>query len=264
MEAGVTQQLIDFPAGFDEHLCHLGVDVGAMPARGLNPITMVEAPVRLNGLDTRGDPAIIGAFTYFGRNCRFQSAAIGRYCSVSDSLQVGLGHHPTDMLTTSPILWREAFNFSRHFEESQPGWKRALPTVPYHATGFTTIGNDVWIGCSVYLRDGITIGDGAIIGAHSVVTKDVPPYAIVGGSPARVIRYRFDDKTIERLLAVQWWNYNILELADLDMSDIDRALGTLEDALAKGLEPYQPAALNLVEEYGRYLTIQEYLRLKRA
>lgn len=260
----MTQHLIDFPAGFAEHLRHMGVDVGPMPARAVNDVTMVEAPARLNAIDTRGDPAIIGAFTYFGRNCRFQSAAIGRYCSVSDNLQVGLGHHPTDMLTTSPIAWREAFNFSQHFEETQPGWKRALPTVPYYPTGFTTIGNDVWIGCSVYLRDGITIGDGAIIGAHSVVTKDVPPYAIVGGSPARVIRYRFDETVIERLLALQWWNYNILELGALDMSDIERAVGMIEDAVAQGLEPYAPAPINLVEEYGRFHAIQDYLGLRRA
>jgi hypothetical protein len=100
--------------------------------------------------------------------------------------------------------------------------------------------------------------------AHSVVTKDVPPYAIVAGNPARIIRYRFDEKVIERLLTLQWWNYNVLELGQLDVSDIHSAMGTMEDAIAQGLAPYQPEAINLVDEYGRFQQIQEYLGAKRA
>ena len=70
------------------------------------------------------------------------------------------------------------------------------------------IGNDVWIGEAVFINDGITIGTGAVVGAHSVVTKDVPPYAIVAGAPARVLRYRFDDSTIQKLLDSKWWEWD--------------------------------------------------------
>jgi len=263
----MTYRYIDFPAGFGEHLRWLGIDVGPMPGFDIHAATTMETPVRLAGLNTWRHPAIVGAFSYFGGGCVFQSAAIGRYCSVADNVQVGLGQHPTDTLTTSILAWRsgeEALNFEEHLEREQPGWKRALPELPYHATAFTTIGNDVWIGCNVYLKDGVTIGDGAIIGAHAVVTRDVPPYAIVAGSPARIIRYRFDDKTIERLLALQWWDYNILDVAELDLGDIDSAICTMEEAIAGGLEPYRPAVINLVEEHDRFLQIQEMMLRQRA
>lgn len=263
----MTYRTIDFPAGFGEHLRWAGIDVGAMPPFDIHEATTVETPVRLAGLNTWRHPAIIGAFSYFGSGGVFQSASIGRYCSVADNVQVGMKQHPTDTLTTSILAWRtgeEALNFETHFETTRPGWQRALPTIPYHPGGFTMIGNDVWIGCNVYLKDGITIGDGAVIGAHAVVTKDVPPYAIVAGTPARVLRYRFDDAMIARLLALEWWNYNILDMADLQLDDMDRAIGTIEDAVAAGLEPYSPPAVNLVEEYDRFLALQEMMWRQRA
>ncbi len=263
----MTYRHIDFHNGYADYLRFLGVDVGPMHPIDIHEATTVETPVRLAGVDTFRHPAIIGAFTYFGAGGVFQSAAIGRYCSVSDNVQVGMKQHPTDTLTTSLLAWRsgeDALNFEEHFERTQPGWQRKLPTIPYFAAPFTAIGNDVWIGCNVYLKDGITVGDGAVIGAHAVVTKDVPPYAIVAGSPARIIRYRFDEKRIERLLALQWWNYNILDMEDVDLADIDRAMGTIEDKVAAGLQPYAPPAINLVEEYDRFLALREQMVRQRA
>ena len=89
----------------------------------------------------------------------------------------------------------------------------------------TTVGNDVWIGCNVVVLPGVTIGDGAVVAAGSIVTKDVPPYAIVAGSPARVLRYRWDEKTVERVAALRWWDWDdhkikqSLELFTLGMND---------------------------------------------
>lgn len=85
----------------------------------------------------------------------------------------------------------------------------------YECYDTTTIGNDVWIGMNVFIKAGVKIGDGAVIGACSVVTKDVAPYAIVGGNPAVVIRYRFDESTIQSLLDIGWWNLSDDEVADL-------------------------------------------------
>jgi virginiamycin A acetyltransferase len=122
---------------------------------------------------------------------------IGRFCSIAAEVKFIMngGNHPTTWLTTYPL---PVFG---------NGWTLATPPAWPHK-GDTTIGNDVWIGYGAVIMPGITVGDGAIIATASVVTKDVPPYAIVGGNPATVLRYRFDDTTIARLLALRWWEWD--------------------------------------------------------
>jgi virginiamycin A acetyltransferase len=122
---------------------------------------------------------------------------IGRFCSIAAEVKFIMngGNHPTTWLTTYPLPI---------FEN---GWALATPPAWPHK-GDTTIGNDVWIGHGAVIMPGITIGDGAIIATASVVTKDVPPYAIVGGNPATVLRFRFDEATIARLLALRWWEWD--------------------------------------------------------
>jgi len=120
---------------------------------------------------------------------------IGAFCSISDGVQIFLGgEHRTDWVTTYPfnILWKAANTITGH-----PGTK-----------GDVMIGNDVWIGAESLILSGVKIGDGAAIAARSVVTRDIPAYAIAGGNPARMIRKRFDDNTIERLLSVRWWDWD--------------------------------------------------------
>lgn len=93
------------------------------------------------------------------------------------------------------------------------------------------IGNDVWIGFGATVLNGVTIGDGAIIAAGAVVTKDVPPYAIVGGNPAHVIKYRFSKEVVEKLLALQWWNYGSDILDGLPIDDVEKALPMLRNRI---------------------------------
>lgn len=144
----------------------------------------------------------IGYMTYAQSNFKCQSnAIIGRYCSIADNVQIGASNHPTDWLSTNPFqYWQWDGDEEKHPE-------RYLKFNPYEKS--CIIGNDVWIGSKTFIMQGVTVGDGAIIAGGAVVTKDVPPYAIVGGVPAKIIRYRFDEPTIQELLELKWWELSI-------------------------------------------------------
>jgi chloramphenicol O-acetyltransferase type B len=119
---------------------------------------------------------------------------VGSYCSIADGVQIYLGgEHRTD--------WVSTFPFSRFSEAA-----RQIPGHPA-TKGDVTIGHDVWIGAEAVILSGISIGSGAVIGARAVVTRDVPPYAVAAGNPARVVRERFDEQTVQRLLAIRWWEW---------------------------------------------------------
>jgi acetyltransferase-like isoleucine patch superfamily enzyme len=141
---------------------------------------------------TYGVPAV---FPYFSHT----RLKIGKYCSIAGQVSILLGgNHRVHWVTTYP--------FTYFLDE----WPEANG-MPIHATseGDVVIGNDVWIGQAAFILSGVTIGDGAVIGARAVVTRDVEPYSIVAGNPARLIRKRFDDKTIERLLDIRWWDWPV-------------------------------------------------------
>jgi acetyltransferase-like isoleucine patch superfamily enzyme len=137
---------------------------------------------------------------------------IGAFCSVADRVQIFLGgNHRVDWVSTYP------------FAEFADRWPTAKGIEGHPATnGDVVIGNDVWIGSAATILSGVTIGDGACIGADSTVTKDVRPYAIVAGNPARELRLRFAPETIEKLLAIRWWEWpddRIAASVDLLSSD---------------------------------------------
>lgn len=170
----------------------------------------------------------IGAFSYVSPGCLLHQLTIGRYSSIGDDVQV-LSAHPIDRLTTSPFPYHTLF--SAPFD--------AAPQTSFTPFAKTIIGNDVWIGSGVRLKSGITIGDGAIVGAASVVTKNVAPYSIVGGAPAKFIRYRFDEKAIEELVALQWWEYNLLGL-ELPWDNVTETLRELLARIkSRSLLPYE-------------------------
>ncbi len=153
-------------------------------------------------LGTSINDSQIGAYSYVGYDCKLDNCIIGKFCSVGSCVKVLTATHPTQtFVSTSPVF---------HSVQKQCGTtfvKEDVFNQSHLVEGRSVIiGNDVWIGGDVVLIGGIKIGDGAIVGAGAVVTKDVPPYAIVGGVPAKIIKYRFTKEQCDFLLQDQWWN----------------------------------------------------------
>jgi len=160
---------------------------------------------------------IVGDYTYyddfenvenFEKNVKYHfdfigdKLVIGKFCMIASDATFIMngGNHLVDAISTYP------------FAIFGNGWENAMKGKSYPSKGDTVIGNDVWIGHKAVIMPGVKIGDGAIIGSFSVVTKDVAPYSVVGGNPAREIRKRFADADIQRLLKIEWWNWPVDKL----------------------------------------------------
>lgn len=148
----------------------------------------------------------LGRMTYVA-GAKIGNASVGNFCSIGpEAIVGGLGLHPSQFLSTHPAFYSRARQSGQTFSDTQD-FNEDPPR--------TIIGNDVWIGARAIILDGVTVGDGAIVAAGAVVSSDVPPYAIVGGVPARVIRFRFTEETISRLTKWRWWDLPNSELQKL-------------------------------------------------
>ena len=162
----------------------------------------ISAEATFEGANSIGDRSSfsgsMGYGTYIGTDSHVE-ASIGRFTSIGAELRIARGTHPlgAPFVTTSPVFYslqkQAMYTFAKEqrFEEIRP---------------MASIGNDVWIGDRVFITGGLTIGDGAVVLSGAVVTKDVPPYAIVGGVPAKILKYRYDEETVAFLLKSEWWN----------------------------------------------------------
>lgn len=180
---------------------------------------------------------------------------LGRFCSIAGGLKFMGERHPYERITSSSFTYDSNFIISRKFiEDNHLPFLETEPTQT--AKNNAEFGHDVWIGEGVTLGNGIKIGHGAIIAANSHVVKDVPPYAIVGGNPAKIIKMRFSDDVIERLLRVQWWNYVFTSFEHKSFLEPNRALDVLEDKIAQGTAqiyyPWTISAQDLINAGASY------------
>jgi len=189
----------------------------------INKGAKLEAPVALMQDISIRNKVEIGKFSFVNtRTTLFYKTKIGRYCNIGKQCEIATVDHPIDWLSTSPIQYNISGEYStKHYDESFKMRK-------CDQTEGCTIGNDVWVGSLSIIKAGVTIGDGAIVAGHSMVTKDVPPYAIVGGVPAKIIRYRFDEETISKLLELKWWDMDINDLSGITFDNIKMAITELK------------------------------------
>lgn len=215
------------------------------PTVALPTHTVLEAPGSLKW--TQYEHSIeLGAFSYQVSGYCF-AARIGRYCSFGENTQIGRQNHPTTWASTSPAFYlgNKVFDlgqeteFAEHYHNYQFNFQD-----PPTRVKFTEIGNDVWIGHGAFIAAGVRIGDGAIVGAHAVVTRDVPAFSVVAGNPAVIKKMRLPPHLISPMLRSQWWQFAPWQMDHLDPSDPAAFCKGIHQMLGR-TAPYAPPKIDL-------------------
>jgi acetyltransferase-like isoleucine patch superfamily enzyme len=203
---------------------------------GISDAAVLEPPCSLKWMQIE-NRFHLGAFSY-AVSGYFSEVSIGRYTSIGEQVQAGRANHPLSWVSSSPFFYlrEKLFDVGQAFDDAQAYHQYSAPPRP-HAVATAakpiTIGNDVYIGHGAFIRPGITIGDGAVVGAMSVVTKDVPPYAVVAGNPAVIRRMRLPPVLVAKLLRAAWWRYAPWQLAGIDFSSPEQAVAGLESVIER-------------------------------
>lgn len=220
----------NFPDGLFRFMRQHGINISNRPGNYPFYDTRFEAPVVVQ-YTSIGTECSFGAYSGVFGSSRglFGRCSIGRFCSIADGFVIGPDEHPHQFFTTSMVGYVKNVH---GWDDLRASWghNRETPYVRFDQRSKVLVGNDVWIGADVFIRRGVEIGDGAIIGAESVVTRDVPAYSIVVGNPAKFVRMRFPEHIVERFLDVHWWKYDIFNIKGFSFDNVELALDALEQA----------------------------------
>jgi chloramphenicol O-acetyltransferase type B len=239
--------LIKLTADLKERLRMRGVETLHGVGVNISSDVILEPPCSLKWMATESQVAL-GAFSYAVSGF-YSAVKIGRYVSIGEQVQVGRSNHAMTWASTSPFFYlrEKLFSVGDKFESSENYHSYKAPDRKVGpATAFKpiVIGNDVWIGHGAFIRPGVTIGDGAIIGAMSMVVKDVPPYAVVAGNPATIRRIRLPPTVVAGLLKSEWWRFAPWQLTEVDFTSPERMIDQIVE-IAAVTEPYQPEKFSI-------------------
>lgn len=206
---------------------------------------VLEAPVRFCS-GVRIDARRVGAFSFFNQKCSLRFLdSVGRFALFGTDVMTGGGIHPTESVSTHLLFQNMDNAWNRRFHSlcEKPAFLEELARYQkeHEFKGKTRIriGNDVWIGSRAVILRGVCVGDGAVVGAGAVVTRDVEPYTIVGGVPARPIRRRFSEHVIRKLEEIRWWDYGPDIMTDIDLNQPEEAVRYLEERVREGFPRYE-------------------------
>jgi virginiamycin A acetyltransferase len=201
-----------------------------------------EGPVNLTSENQFSGECFVGAFSYIQHKCELTNTWIGRFCSISSWVCAGPGQHHIHALSSHPFVSDPTGSIARLGQFD--AYRRILAPRPISVPEETarrqsapniTIGNDVWIGMRAIIMGGITVGDGAVVAAGAVVTKDVAPYSIVAGVPAREIKKRFEPGIIQKLLQLRWWDYDMAQVVnEVDLGKVEQVIEFMNARIKAG------------------------------
>lgn len=226
--------------------------IGLAPKKIAHSIEF-ETPVRLSNIGVLGHEKV-GALTYIGPESEIKNATIGRFCSIARNVALGPPEHPVDWVSSHPMQYG-GLNWFNGFESWDEMSNPNLRWLGNRAG--VKVGHNVWIGRNAVVRQGVTVGDGAIIGANAFVNKDVPPYAIVAGQPAKLIRFRLPEEQISELTKLLWWNWKAPEKEAFAYDDVPKFIETFKKWKTEGkLSEFKPKKWRVFRK-GKHLELEE-------
>lgn len=193
----------------------------------------------------------MGAFSYSWSELP-EHTVVGRYCSIASGVSVMGEKHPIERFSSSAVTYNPTFILSTSSAQDAELDRPYQIANPHQNQDLSiTIGHDVWIGNNVTLATGISIGNGAVIATRAVVTKDVPPYAVVAGVPAKIVKYRFSETEIENLTEIQWWNYAYTDFKEIKAdAEPEELCDRLREKIESGsIESYKPLLVKFHEVF---------------